>query len=122
MADFGLRKETGEWVVGVDIAKSTLITTGDPYNTAIVFLNLVQAQKCLYSDFPKKQVKTKWLEDFVIADREQLNKDRIAFIKQQALADQLLNKNNQAQVENVPEVSDNKHSGQHFEVGCPSCE
>lgn len=120
MANFGLRKVTGEWVVGVDILKSVLVITGDPYSSEILFMNLVQAQKSLYTDFPKKKEKTEWLQDFEIADRFQLIKDRIAFIKQKVKQD--ADKKNQPQVEITSNLPDNKHKGQHFEVGCPSCD
>jgi hypothetical protein len=107
MADFGLRKPNGEWFIGINIYTQSMICTGDPFNTNILFMNLVQTQKLLYKDFPKKQEKNKYLVDFEIVDRKCLIDDRVKFIKQQALAAELLTKKQETQIETTPEVVHN---------------
>ena len=76
MSQFGFRKETGEWFVGMGAKDGKFYITNNPFNKNIVKLNLVQCQKQYYVDFPKKTQVNEWFKNFQIADMKQLELDQ----------------------------------------------
>lgn len=80
MAQFGFRKENGDWFLGIHPMTWQLYVTKNPFNENIIKLNLVQAQTQYYEDFPAKKVVREFFKNFQIADMKQLAEDQKNFV------------------------------------------